>query len=72
LENCSQLISSNLLAGVFMPVKFIVYQPVAEEQIYISFLKPTSFAHLFNSKKMIRIAKILEQDMYEVLEEIVF
>ena len=72
LENCSQLISSNLLAGVFMPVKFIVYQPVAEEQIYISFLRPTSFAHLFNSKKMIRIAKILEQDMYEVLEEIVF
>ena len=72
LENCSQLISSNLLAGVFMPVKFIVYQPVAEKKIYISFLRPTAFAHLFNSKKMIRIAKILEQDMYEVLEEIVF
>ena len=61
-----------MLAGVFMPVKFIVYQPVVEKQIYISFLRPTAFAHLFNSKKMIRIAKILEQDMYEVLEEIVF
>jgi len=53
-------------------VKFIVYQPVAEKKIYISFLKPTAFAHIFNSKKMIQIAKILEQDMYEVLEEIVF
>ena len=72
LENCSQLISFNLLAGVFMPVKFIIYQTVGEDQIFISFLKPTAFAHLFNSNKMIRIAKILEQDMYEVLEEIVF
>jgi uncharacterized protein (DUF302 family) len=72
LENCSQLITSNLLAGVFMPVKFIVYQPVGEDQIFISFLKPTAFARLFNSNKMIGFAKILEQDMYEVLEEIVF
>ena len=72
LENCSQLISSNLLAGVFMPVKFIVYQPVVEKQIYISFLRPTAFARLFNSKKMTGIAKIIENDMYEVLEEIIF
>ena len=72
LESCSQIISSNLLAGVFMPVKFVVYQQAGEDQIFISFLRPTAFASLFNSKKMIRIAKILEQDMHEVLEEIIF
>ena len=72
LENCSQLISTNLLAGVFMPVKFIVYQPVEKKKIYISFLRPTAFARLFNSKKMTGIAKIIENDMYEVLEEINF
>ena len=72
LESCSQLISSNLLAGVFMPVKYIVYQPQNEENIFISFLKPTSFASIFYSKRLIGIAKILEKDMYEVLEEIIF
>ena len=72
LESCSQLISSNLLAGVFMPVKYIVYQPQNEENIFISFLKPTSFASIFYSKRLIGIAEILEKDMYEVLEEIIF
>ena len=72
LESCSQLISSNLLAGVFMPVKYIVYQPQNEENIFISFLKPTSFASIFYSKRLIEIAEILEKDMYEVLEEIIF
>ncbi len=72
LENCSQLISTDLTAGVFMPVKFAVYQPVNNEQILISFLKPTAFAGIFNSKKMMRIAENLEQDMYEILDEIIF
>ena len=72
LESCSQLISSNLLAGVFMPVKYIVFQPQNEENIFISFLKPTSFASIFYSKRLIEIAEILEKDMYEVLEEIIF
>ena len=72
LESCSQLISSNLLAGVFMPVKYIVFQPQNEENIFISFLKPTSFASIFYSKRLIGIAEILEKDMYEVLEEIIF
>ena len=72
LENCSQLISTDLTAGVFMPVKFTVYQTVNNEQILISFLKPTAFARIFNSKKMMRIAENLEQDMYEILDEIIF
>ena len=72
LESCSQLISSNLLAGVFMPVKFIVYQPLNNNQIFISFLRPTSFASLFTSNKMMDIAKNLESDMHDVLKEIDF
>ena len=72
LENCSQLISTDLTAGVFMPVKFAVYQPVNNEQILISFLKPTAFAEIFNSNKMTRIAEKLEQDMYDILDEIIF
>ena len=37
LENCSQLISSNLLAGVFMPVKFIVYQQLRKSKFIFPF-----------------------------------
>jgi uncharacterized protein (DUF302 family) len=72
LESCSGLISSNFLAGVFMPVRFIVFQRFEPEEINIAFLKPTSFARLFNSNKMMSFAKSLEQDMNYVLEEIVF
>jgi len=66
------LISSNLLVGVFMPVKLVVYQLVGEDLIHISFLKPTAFARLFKSKDMTDVAIKLENDLHEVLEEIVF
>ena len=72
LESCSQLISADLTAGVFMPVKFAVYQAVNKEQVFISFLKPTAFASIFNSDEMMRIADILEKEMYEILDEIIF
>ena len=72
LESCSQLISTDLKAGVFMPVKFVVYQSDNQEQVFISFLKPTSFASIFNSERMTRFAEILEKDMYEILDEIIF
>ena len=72
LESCSQLISTDLTAGVFMPVKFAVYQAGNKEQVLISFLKPTAFASIFNSDGMKRIAEILEKDMYEILDEIIF
>ena len=72
LESCSQLISTDLTAGVFMPVKFAVYQADKKEQVFISFLKPTAFASIFNSDEMMRIAEILEKDMYEILDEIIF
>ena len=72
LESCSQLISTVLKAGVFMPVKFAVYQADNKEKVIISFLKPTAFASIFNSDGMKRIAEILEKDMYEILDEIIF
>lgn len=72
LESCSQLISIDLKAGVFMPVKFAVYQSDNQEQVFISFLKPTAFASIFNSERMTRFAEILEKDMYDILDEIIF
>ena len=72
LESCSQLISSDFLAGVFMPVRFIVYQPDNKEKVFISFLKPTSFANISNSKRVMEVAEILEKDMHDVLNEIIF
>jgi len=72
LESCSQLISTDLTVGVFMPVKFAVYQADNKEQVFVSFLKPTAFASIFNSERMMRIAEILEKDMYEILDEIIF
>ena len=72
LESCSQLISTNLTSGVFMPVKFVVYQSDNNEQVFISFLKPTAFAAFFNSERMMSFAQTLEEDMYEILDEIIF
>ena len=72
LESCSQLISTDLKAGVFMPVKFAVYQSDNQEQVFISFLKPTAFSSIFNSVGMTIIAEKLEKDMYEILDEIIF
>ncbi len=72
LNSCSELISSNLLAGVFMPVRFIVYQRPDESRIHIAFLKPTAFARLFDSESLTRVALELEKDMNDVLEEIDF
>ena len=72
LESCSQLISTDLIAGVFMPVKFVVYQADNKEQVFVSFLKPTAFASIFKSERMMKIAIILEKDMDEILDEIIF
>ena len=72
LESCSQLISTDLIAGVFMPVKFVVYQADNKEQVFVSFLKPTAFASIFKSERMMKIAIILEKDMDEILDEINF
>lgn len=63
LMNCNEVVSSDLRAGVFMPVRLAVYQPNNENAIHVSYLKPTAFAALFQSKAMMKVAKQLERDL---------
>ena len=70
LNSCAQMMSSDLLSGVFMPVKFIAYQGVDDRQVSVSFLRPTRFAALFSAPGVMDVAVDLEKDMDSVLEEI--
>lgn len=72
LNSCAELISSNLLAGVFMPVKFTAYKRLDNDKAHISFLRPSAFARLFDSKGVQEVAEKLDRDMHHVLEEIAF
>ena len=72
LSSCAELISSNLTAGVFMPVKFTVYKRRGDEDVSISFLKPTAFARLFDSGQLLTVAEKLESDMQNVVQEMAF
>ena len=69
LFNCNDVISADLRAGVFMPVRFAVYQKSDKEPVRVSYLKPTAFAGLFESKKVMEAAIILDRDMETVIEE---
>ena len=70
LNSCAQMMSAELLSGVFMPVKFIAYQGVEDDRAYVSFLRPTRFAVLFSATGVMDVAIDLEKDMDDVLEEI--
>ncbi len=70
LNSCSELISSELLAGVFMPVRFTIYQTANVERTNIAFLDPAGFARLFQSDSLNQIAKRLSRDMHDVLDEL--
>jgi uncharacterized protein (DUF302 family) len=70
LNSCAEMMSAHMLAGVFMPVKFIAYQAANDSKARVSFLRPTSFAMLFEAKGVMDIAVDLEKDMSNVLEEI--
>ena len=72
LSSCVDLISPSLLAGVFMPVRFILYQVRGGTSAFIAFLKPTAFARLFDSEAVTQVAAVLEEDMHDVLEEVAF
>lgn len=72
LSSCVDLISPDFLAGVFMPVRFILYQVQGGTATFIAFLKPSAFARLFNSEAVNQVAALLEEDMHEVLEEVAF
>ena len=70
LNSCSELISGDLLSGVFMPVRFVVYQAEGEENVaHVAFLDPNAFARLFHSPSLSQVADELSRDMMDVLEE---
>ena len=69
LNSCARMLSANALAGVFMPVRFVVYQAKHDAKAHVSFLRPTRFAALFDSPAVMEIAAQLEKDMLDVLEE---
>ena len=72
LNNCSELISADPRAGVFMPVSFVVYQKIEEATVHIGFLKPTAFARLFDSIPLMQVATRIEEGMVDVLEEMAY
>ena len=72
LNSCAEMMSADMLAGVFMPVKFIAYQGVSDPEAHVSFLRPTSFAALFGAAGVMDIAVDVEKDMQDVLEEIAY
>ena len=70
LNSCSELISGDLLSGVFMPVRFVVYQAEGEENVaHVAFLDPNAFARLFHSPSLSQVAEELSRDMTDVLAE---
>ena len=72
LNSCSELISADLRAGVFMPVRYAVFQKIENPTTHIAFLKPTAFARLFDSEPLMQVATQLEEDMVDVLEEMAY
>ena len=70
LNSCAEMLSADVLSGVFMPVRFIAYQGVGDEKAYVSFLRPTRFAALFSATGVMDVAVGLEKDMSDVLEEL--
>ena len=73
LNSCSELISADLRSGVFMPVRFAVYQTEEEENVtHVAFLNPNAFARLFDSASLNQVANELSKDMNDVLEEMAF
>ena len=59
-------------AGVFMPLRFIVYRETGSGLASIAFLKPSAFARPFDSPPLAATATALEEDMTNVLDELAF
>ena len=72
LGSCAELISQDLRAGVFMPVRFVVYRKAGTSDVSISFLKPSAFARRFDSPRLGALATDLERDMTDVVDELGF
>ena len=72
LGSCAELISQDLRAGVFMPVRFVVYRKAGAPDVSISFLKPSAFARRFDSPRLTALAADLQRDMTDVVDELGF
>jgi len=72
LGSCAELISQELRAGVFMPLRFVVYRRAGAADASISFLRPSSFARGFDSLPLAALATELERDMIDVVDELGF
>jgi uncharacterized protein (DUF302 family) len=72
LITCNELISTNLLAGVFMPARYAVFQSKDDARINIAFVKPVAFVRPFESEPLTKIAAKLTEDMISVVDGIVY
>ena len=73
MSSLCELISADLLSGVFMPVRYAIYQTEEEENVtHVAFLNPNAFARLFDSASLNQVAAELSKDMTDVLEEMDF
>ncbi len=70
LNSCSELISADLRAGVFMPVRFVIFQQDDASGVSVAFLRPTAFARLFDSPSLMNVAQKLDEDMTDVLAQL--
>ena len=69
LEGCSRIISADMLSGVFMPARFLVFREKGSSKCVLAFLKPTAFAKLFDSSELMALARTLEEEMQQISEE---
>lgn len=72
LITCNELISTNLLAGVFMPARYAVFQSKDDARINIAFVKPVALVRPFESEPLTRAAAKLTEDMISVVDGIVY
>ena len=72
LTTCNELISTNLLAGVFMPARYAVFQAKDNARIDIAFVKPVALMRPFGSEPLTKAAAKLTEDMISVIEGIVY
>ncbi len=67
LFTCGEMVMADFRAGVFVPQRYAVYQPLDENTIYVSYLKPTAIAKFFGSSRMMKVSEEIEEVMDGIL-----
>lgn len=67
LFSCAEMAMADFRAGAFLPQRYAIYQPLNDNSLYVSYLKPTAVARLFESERMMKTAKIMQEEMEDVL-----